>query len=77
VKRLFVMLAVMTAAIYVGCKQQDGDRCQVNEDCESGVCNQAKGVCSNGSNSTEFDAGIPDGTDAPTDAATADAPDAM
>ena len=76
-KRLLVMFAVMTAAIYVGCKQQDGQRCQVNEDCESDVCNQAKGTCSGGGNDKPVDASIPDGTDAPNDAAMADAPDAM
>jgi hypothetical protein len=63
------MLAVLAAVSYVGCKQGDGDRCQVNEDCESGVCNKAKGTCaSSGSATTEIDAPtVPDGP--PADAA--------
>jgi hypothetical protein len=78
-KRLLLMLAVLGAAVYVGCKQQDGDRCQVNDDCASGRCNMAKGVCSEGSGNESVDAEIPDGTDAPPDAipdAMPDAPDA-
>jgi hypothetical protein len=72
VKRLVFMLAVLATATYVGCKQGDGDRCQVNEDCESGVCNKAKGTCaSSGSATTDIDASVPDGP--PVDAAV-DAP---
>ena len=44
-KRLLIMIAVLASAAYVGCKQADGDRCQVNDDCASGVCNKAKGTC--------------------------------
>ncbi|HEU4614846.1 MAG TPA: hypothetical protein VFS15_22290 [Kofleriaceae bacterium] len=78
-KRLLLMLAVLGAAVYVGCKQQDGDRCQVNDDCASGRCNMAKGVCSEGSGNESVDAEVPDGTDATLDAppdAPPDAPDA-
>jgi len=68
------MIAVLVSAVYVGCKQGDGDRCQVNSDCESDICNKAKGTCaSSGGSTTDIDAGVPDGPDAgpadgPTDA---------
>ena len=77
-KRLLLMLAVLASAAYVGCKQTDGDRCQVNADCASGVCNKAKGTCSISGDSTEdIDAAVvidaPPDSPAPADAA-ADAP---
>jgi hypothetical protein len=53
------------------CKQGEGERCQVNDDCESPLeCSAAKGTCvSPGSTETD-DAEVPDGTppDAPPDA---------
>lgn len=72
-KRVVLMLAVLVAAAtaYVGCKQGEGERCQVNEDCESGACNQAEGLCSTTGGQTMDDAEVPDGP--PPDAA----PDAM
>jgi hypothetical protein len=79
VKRLLLMLAVLAGAAYVGCKQADGDRCQVNADCASGVCNKAKGTCSISGDSTEdIDApvvidALPDSPPPPADAAV-DAP---
>ena len=77
-KRLLLMLAVLASAAYVGCKQTDGDRCQVNADCASGVCNKAKGTCSISGDSTEdIDAAVvidaPPDSPAPADSA-ADAP---
>jgi len=77
VKRLMIMLAVLAATVYVACKQQEGDRCQVNEDCESGVCNQSKGTCGTEGGGSDDDADIPNmdvplpddaAPDAPTDA---------
>ena len=59
-KRLLVMLAVLSAAVYVGCKQKDGDRCQVNDDCESGQCNMSKGTCTSGTGGGSADADMPD-----------------
>jgi hypothetical protein len=67
VKRLLLMIAILAAAAYVGCKQADGDRCQVNDDCASGVCNKAKGTCAIGQDMSETDASII--IDAPADAA--------
>ncbi|HEX5061698.1 MAG TPA: hypothetical protein VFV99_20165 [Kofleriaceae bacterium] len=68
-KRLVLMIAVLVSAVYVGCKQGDGDRCQVNEDCESDICNVAKGTCAPaGGEMEEIDAGVPDGPDAAPDA---------
>jgi hypothetical protein len=59
VKRLLVMIAVLGAAVYVGCKQADGERCQVNEDCESGLCSKAKGTCaSSNDNMSDIDAAV-------------------
>lgn len=65
-KRLLLMFAVLSAAAYVGCKQGGGERCQIDEDCESGECNKAKGTCSSGEDMDPFDAFIP--IDAPADA---------
>ena len=66
-KKLVLMFALVVAGAvgYVGCKQADGDRCQVNEDCESGLCNKAKGTCASGNNANEIDASV---IDAPADA---------
>ncbi len=76
-KRLLLMCAVLAAVTYVGCRQGEGDRCQVNEDCESGLCNVARGTCSSGTEDEEpIDAIVPDGIDAPPDAPPDAAPDA-
>ncbi|HEY5952159.1 MAG TPA: hypothetical protein VIV40_41965 [Kofleriaceae bacterium] len=76
-KRLIVMCVVLASAVYVGCKQSDGDRCQVDDDCASMVCNKAKGTCAGSAVTGEIDASVPDGPDAALDAMTdamADAP---
>ena len=72
-KRLLLMFAVLSAAAYVGCKQAEGERCQVDEDCESNLCNKAKGTCATGNMNVDIDAAIV--VDAPD--AMPDAPDAM
>ena len=72
-KRLLLMFAVLSAAAYVGCKQAEGERCQVDEDCESNLCNKAKGTCATGNMTEDIDAAIV--IDAPD--AMPDAPDAM
>jgi hypothetical protein len=48
------------------CKQGQGDRCQVNDDCEAGlVCNKAKNTCQS-DDGGDADAGIIDAAvDAP------------
>jgi hypothetical protein len=62
---------VVTVAIYAGCKQGPGDRCQVLADCQDGlVCNTATHVCQGGSGA-ELDASVPD---APKADAAVDAP---
>jgi hypothetical protein len=68
-KRLVMMLGVLSLVAYVACKQGDGDRCQVNEDCDSDVCNTSKGTCAgSAAEATEQDAGFPvDAPDAPID----------
>lgn len=75
-KKLFLIIAL------VGCKQGAGDRCQVDDDCSSGlICNQAKLECQSPGGSNDLDASIIDAPktdaqvilDAPADAAT-DAP---
>ena len=73
-KRLLLIFAVLGCATYVGCKQGDGDRCQVDSDCESGLCNKSKGTCASVGASGPIDAEVPDGPpvdarpDAPPDA---------
>ncbi len=66
-KRLILMIAVLTGVAYVGCKEGDGDRCQVDSDCKSNRCNTAEGTCST-ENSASVDALLP------ADAPPADAP---
>ncbi len=85
VARRIVLAAVCFAAIAgaaVACKQQEGERCQTDEDCDTGlVCNQATAQCASSSSSTAIDATTPDfldaelDPDAPVDAEP-DAPDA-
>jgi hypothetical protein len=69
------MIAVLASAAYVGCKQADGDRCQVDDDCASGVCNKAKGTCAFDQDTMPIDGAIVvDAPDAMADAAPADTP---
>ena len=81
-----VVLAV--AGLVAACRQDEGDRCQVNADCASDlVCNQATQTCAKKGEEGGIDATVPDPPmpdaalpDAPTDApidAAIDAPDAM
>ena len=88
-KRLLLVTSIAVVAslsTLAACKQGQGDRCQVDDDCESGlVCNKAKNTCQS-SQGGDLDADVieptPDaavdaGPDAPTDApvdAVADAP---
>jgi hypothetical protein len=73
-KRLLLAIAVLASAAYVGCKQADGDRCQVNDDCASGMCNTAKGTCAVNLDTDDIDAAVV--IDAPADAAIDSPPDA-
>jgi len=70
---LFVSCVVL--AVAPGCKQGQGDRCQIDDDCKAGlICVSATQTCQTGLGTT-IDATIP--IDAPIDAP-ADAPaDAM
>jgi hypothetical protein len=77
----FLALA-LSALAWAACKQKEGDRCQIDSDCEDGlVCNKATQQCSR-SGGGGIDATIPidapdaaTGLDAPIDAMI-DAPDA-
>jgi hypothetical protein len=71
VKRvLFACVLAASASIVTiaACKQGQGDRCQVDEDCESGlVCNKAKNTCQS-TTGGDLDADIVDAVpDAPPD----------
>jgi hypothetical protein len=80
--RLLSAAALLAALSLAACKQGEGERCQVNDDCESGlVCVERTGTCGTSNIAPEVDAGpvdaeVPDATLA--DAATPDAalPDA-
>lgn len=85
-KRLLAItaaLALAGASLVAACKQGEGDRCQVDADCDDGlICNQATQSCAKTSGGG-IDADVPDPPmpdaalpDAPIDAAI-DAPDAM
>jgi len=69
--------ALLLALGVASCKQGEGQRCQVQSDCEAGLqCNVGEGVCrSASSNTADIDAEPP--PDAPTDAPTDAAIDAM
>jgi hypothetical protein len=45
---VLVPLALLgvSAGLIAGCKQKQGERCEINEDCDTGlVCNEGTGVC--------------------------------
>lgn len=71
-KRVLIVCCVGLVGSLVtlaACKQGQGDRCQVHDDCETGlVCNQAKGTCQTNEGGAA-DAGIID--------MAVDAPDAL
>ncbi len=68
-----LLLAGALAGWAIGCKQGEGDRCQVNDDCESPlVCNQATQTCSTSSGGG-LDASLP--IDAPLDSPPDSPPD--
>jgi len=79
-----MLLGLLTAGVVflIGCKQGEGARCQVTDDCETGlICNQGtdppscQKTVGGGIDATVPDADIDAPTDAPDDAA--DAADAM
>ena len=74
-KRLLIALALpalLTLGLIASCKQGEGERCQVDDDCEDPlVCAQATMTCADNDTSSGLDAMPP--TDAP-DAAKMDAP---
>lgn len=76
-----LLLAVLggLVTLALGCKQGEGDRCQVNTDCDEGlICNQATTPprCQKPSNSGGIDATVPEQIDAAVDAPPDAAPDA-
>lgn len=63
-------LALLVLGGIASCKQGEGERCQIQADCEEGlVCNEAEQVCRSVENNNPIDATVPD--------ALIDAPDAM
>lgn len=69
IRRLLPLFAlVLAVATWVAaCKQEEGERCQVDEDCSDGLlCNQATQECSR-TTGGGIDASVPDGP--PVDAA--------
>ena len=60
-----VLFAVFVAslipiALVAACKQGEGERCQVNDDCESPlVCAQATHTCASSQSSSGIDANLP------------------
>lgn len=64
-------LVLASAAGITACKQGEGERCQVDTDCDNLVCNQATKQCAT-STGGGIDATVPDGP--PPDAAEIDAP---
>ncbi len=82
-KRVFgiVFVIAAVAAGFAACKQGKGDRCQINQDCQTGlVCSSATGTCVVAGTTNELDAPIVDAPkidaakDAPADTTVADVP---
>ena len=76
---VLVPLAIfgLSAGLIGGCKQKEGERCQVNDDCETGVCAVGNGVCVVKANLVADTNLAPDVMvkfDAPVDAKPADGP---
>ena len=75
---LFVA-SLLPIALVAACKQSEGERCQVNDDCEDPlVCAQATQTCAASDTSAGLDASPPiDAPDGMPLDAPPDAPDAM
>ena len=63
-KRSKIIIAVLVASVSVAafvtaCKQSTGDRCQIDADCATGVCNKATNTCQTTQGET-IDALVPD-----------------
>jgi hypothetical protein len=76
---LFVTTVLVIAGGVASCKQGEGDRCQVNSDCDTNlICNQATQTCATtsggGIDATVIDAPIDTNEDAPMIDAMIDAP---
>jgi len=71
VKKLLPILILIAAAagVVASCKQDDGERCQVDSDCKSAMCNVAEHVCVSSGGGGAIDAFPPEGglIDAPVD----------
>jgi hypothetical protein len=71
---VFAACALFAGGFVAACRQGEGERCQVNDDCEDPlVCVEATHTCATSNSSMGIDATIP--LDAPD--AMPDAPDAM
>ncbi|MBA3455233.1 MAG: hypothetical protein H0T42_19235 [Deltaproteobacteria bacterium] len=68
------LLAIITTGWVVSCDQEEGQRCQHRDDCESPLtCNLATLTCTGKNTSGQIDATVPDGP--PPDAAVDALPD--
>ena len=78
-RRLVIVIAffALLAVGFAACKQEVGERCQIDTDCEDGlICNQATALCASSNSSSAIDATTPDFLDAELDPdAPPDAPD--
>jgi hypothetical protein len=69
VKRFLFTCAVLVTVVIIACKQNKGDRCQIDDDCTFPLlCNKATNTCADKVGGG-IDATVPDGP--------MDAPDAM
>lgn len=76
-----LLLALLAGGVIAACKQSEGERCQVNADCEDGLaCNQGTNPpsCQSSETNNPIDGSVPDADpDGPVDSNDAtDAPDA-
>ncbi|MBA2542726.1 MAG: hypothetical protein H0V17_23985 [Deltaproteobacteria bacterium] len=69
--KLFVpafLLALLSAGVFAACKQDEGERCQVNADCEDSL------ICNQGTNPPSCQATVGGGIDATVPDADPDGP---
>jgi hypothetical protein len=65
-----VKLWIATVLLFAACKQGNGQRCQVDSDCESNMCSSAEPkVCIGGTDNTADIDATPDSPPEPIDAA--------
>jgi hypothetical protein len=75
-RRAAVVVSSLVLALVGACKQGEGQRCQINDDCASGLICTTQGICGTSNDSTA-DAGPPPDARDQIDASELDAGDTV